>query len=151
MPITIGKSLAFSGQSSAAMVPAPETTITASDNASDERLCTGPLPGTPELGERIEHDPGRDGEQQEHERAQQPRSVVARDGDVQIVFSDLAENEPENERRTRVAGAYHEVAHRSGDQRYDEVGVARVRRVAADEDQHQDHRDQEVAGQRSEA
>src|SRR3954464_4234661 len=148
MPMTSGKSFAFSGQSSALYTPQPETAMMASARPSEARL--GTFPRAPGLDGGIEDHGDGDQDEGDHHRTPEPRRVVARHRDVEVVLRDLAEDEAQHKRRARPSGEHHEVADRTEHQRHHDVGIVVVAGEAADEDQHQDHRHQQMPGHRGE-
>src|SRR5438552_8098947 len=125
MPMTSGKSFAFHGQESALRVPQAESAMMASASASEVRLCMA-SPRAPRL-EGGKHDHAdRNDEEHHHYWPPEPRRVVARHRDVEVVLSDLAEHEAQHQRRARPAGDHHEVADRAEYDGHDDVGVAGV-------------------------
>src|SRR5215510_14360808 len=134
MPMTSGKRAAFHGQAVAATIPYPATSMISTESAREAFLCTRRRL-SPHLEERIEDHRDGDRDQDQHDWPRQPRRLVARDRDVQVVLGDLAEHQAEHERRPRPAGEDHEVADTAEDQRHCEVAVVVVRGVATDEHQ----------------
>src|SRR4051812_20918768 len=100
--MTSGNSAAFAGQLQALATPQAASSMTAMESASDALLGMAP-PRAPRLDDRVADHHDRDREQHHHDRPREPRRLVARDRDVQVVLGDLAEHEPEDERRARPA------------------------------------------------
>src|SRR5207248_6996956 len=123
IPMTSGKSFAFHGQSSALSVPHAESAMMASASASEVRLCMA-SPRAPGLEGGKDDHADRNDEQHHHHRPAEPRCVVARHRDVEIVLGDLAEHQAQHQRRARPAGHHHEVADRAEHDGHDDVGVA---------------------------
>src|SRR3954464_10053908 len=123
-------------------MPQPATAMMRSASPSEARLGTRSL--APGLDSRVDDDGDGDEDEDHHYRPHEPRPVVARHRDIEIVLGDLAEHQPQNERHARPSGEHHEVADGAEDQRHDDVGVVVVAGIAADEDQYQDHRHEQM-------
>src|SRR5882672_2421474 len=92
MPMTSGNSFAFQGQSSALKTPHPDSSRMPVASVREARLCTNGLRARPtRLDDGVADDPDGDGEKHQDHRSSEPRSVVTRNGDVEVVLGDLAE------------------------------------------------------------
>src|SRR5688572_2728600 len=119
MPIASGKSAAFHGQAVAAKMPYPARSMTPTDSASDAALGMRALP--PRLVEGVDDHDHRDGDEDQDDRAREPRRLVAGDRDIEVVLGDLAEYQAQHEGCAWPAGEHHEVSDGAEDQRHQDV------------------------------
>src|SRR6266545_2983753 len=144
MPMASGNSAAFHGQASALTTAHAARIMLPMPSASDARLRMRVLARTPRLDEwETDHGDG-EAEQHQHHGPRKPGRLVARHRYIEIVFSDLAEHQAEDERRARPSAQHHQVADGAEGKRHQQVAIVVVRCKAADENQHQDHRYQQV-------
>src|SRR5688572_7157167 len=145
MPMAIGNNAAFHGQPLAAYTAKPEQTMMAAASASDALLCMSgaPLgPRAPRLDERVADHRDRQRDQHQHDGPRQPRGLIARHRDIEVVLRDLAEHQPQHEGRPRPAADHHEPAYRAEHEHHEDVAIMVVSGVGADEDQDHDYGDQ---------
>src|SRR5260221_14229955 len=101
MPTTSGKSLALSGQDIALTRTQAAKSATAELRISEARLCTGGPFRAPGLDRGVGDDGDGADQEDDDDRAGEPGGCVAIDRDVEVVLGDLAEHQPEDQRRTR--------------------------------------------------
>src|SRR5216117_28905 len=147
IPIASGKRAAFQGQAVAARTAQAETTMTRRLRGSDGLARTArprASPGPPGLHERIGDDQDRQEEEHHDDGTPEPGGSVSSRRDVQVVFRELPQDQTEDERRPGPSGRDHRIAKGAEDEHRDQIPVAVVCRVAADEDEKHDEGDEEM-------
>src|SRR5688500_12919409 len=75
----------------------------------------------------------------------QPGKAVTSDGNEQIRLNQLAEDETQNQRRSRPTPKHHQITQHAKAEGHNQIGKLAVGRVAADKNQQQDKRNNQAA------
>jgi len=103
-----------------------------------------------EADEGIEKDDQSQNNQDQDRRPKKPRRAVSNGGDVEVVLGDLAQDEPENQRRPGPAAADHHVTEKTKDEQNQQVSQMIIGSIGANKGKKEDERNQNGAAHQGE-